>query len=107
MRRGAIYWVDLDPTRGGEVGKRRPSVIVSNDSAIRAQNRVQIIPVTSNVTRIFDWEAPLTIDGRPCKALADQIRTVAKERLLDRIGDVTLVELRAIERALKLQLSLV
>ena len=107
MKRGAIYWVDLDPTRGGEIGKRRPSVIVSNDSAIRAQNRVQIIPITSNVARISPWEAPLTVQGRSCKALADQIRTVAKERLLERIGDVTVVELRAVERALKVQLGLV
>ena len=107
MKRGAIYWVDLDPTRGGELGKRRPSVILSNDSAIRTQNRVQIIPVTSNVARIFPWEAALTVQGRSCKALADQIRTVAKERLLDRIGDVTVTELHAIERALKVQLGLV
>ncbi len=71
MRRGAIYWVDLDPTRGGEIGKRHPSVIVSNDSAIRAQNRVQVLPITSNVTRVFPWEAALTIQGRPCMALAD------------------------------------
>ncbi len=107
MKRGEIYWVDLDPTRGGEIGKRRPSVIVSNDSAIRAQNRVQIIPVTSNVTRLFPWEAPLTVQGRPGKALADQIRTVPTERLIDLIGHVTAAELRAIERALKVQLGLV
>ena len=107
MKRGALYWVDLNPTRGGEIGKRRPSVILSNDSAIRAQNRVQIVPVTSKVARIYAWEAPLTVLGRPCKALADQIRTVAKERLLDRIGDVSITELRAIEQALKVQLGLV
>ena len=107
MKRGAIYWVDLDPNRGGQIGTRRPSVIVSNDSAIRAQNRVQVIPVTSNVARVFPWEAPLTVQGRSCKALADQIRTVTKERLLERIGEVTVGELRAIERALKVQLGLV
>ena len=65
------------------------------------------VPVTSNVTRVFPWEAPLTVQGRPGKALADQIRRVAKERLLDHIGDVTSAELRAIERALKVQLGLV
>ena len=107
MKRGSIYWVDLEPTRGGEIGKRRPAVIISNDAAIRAQNRVQVIPVTSRGARVFPWEAPLTVQGQPCKALADQIRTVTKERLLDHIGDVTTSELRAIERALKAQLGLV
>lgn len=106
MKRGSIYRVDLEPTRGGEIGKRRPAVIIGNDAAIRAQNRVQVIPVTSRSTRIFAWEAPLTVQGQSCKALADQIRTVSKERLIDHIGDVTTSELRAIERALRVQLSL-
>ena len=107
MRRGAIYWVDLDPTRAGEIGKRRPSVVVSNDSAIRAQNRVQVVPIASNVARIYPWEAPLAVQGRACKALTDQMRMVAKERLLDHVGDVTSAELRALERALEIQLGLV
>ena len=106
MRRGAIFWVEFDPVRGGEIRKRRPAVIVSNDTANLAANRVQVVPVSSNVRRIHSWEAPVRVQGRPCKALADQIRTVAKERLRDYVGDVTMIEMLGIERAIKLQLAL-
>ena len=106
LRRGAIYWVEFDPGRGGEIRKRRPAVIVSNDTANLVANRVQVVPVSSNVTRIHSWEAPVRVQGRPCKVLADQIRTVAKERLQDHIGDVTRIEMQGIERAIKLQLAL-
>lgn len=106
MKRGAIYWVDFDPGRGGEIRKRRPAVVISNDTSNSSLNRVQVVPVTSNVSRIYSWEAPVQVNGRACKALADQIRTVAKERLLKYVGDVTLAEMRGIERAIKLQLGL-
>ena len=49
MSRGEVYWVDFDPARGGEIGKRRPAVIVSNNAATRVQNHVQVVPLTSNV----------------------------------------------------------
>jgi mRNA interferase MazF len=106
LRRGSIYWVEFDPARGGEIRKRRPAVVVSNDAANAALNRLQVVPITGNVTRLFSWEAPVHVRGRACKALADQIRTVAKERLLDYVGDVTVAEMRGIERAIKLQLGL-
>lgn len=106
MRRGSIYWVEFDPARGGEIRKRRPAVVVSNDTANAALNRLQVVPITGNVTRLFSWEAPVHVRGRACKALADQIRTVAKERLLDYVGEVTFAEMRGIERAIKLQLGL-
>jgi mRNA interferase MazF len=53
MRRGEVWWAALDPVRGGEIGKTRPAVIVSNDMANRSRNRVQIVPLTSNLTRVF------------------------------------------------------
>jgi mRNA interferase MazF len=106
LRRGAIFWVEFDPARGGEIRKRRPAIVVSNDTAHLVANRVQVVPLSSNVARIHSWEAPVRVNGRPCKALADQIRTVAKERLLDQIGHVTMTEMQGIERAIKLQLAL-
>ena len=106
LRRGAIFWVEFDPGRGGEIRKRRPAIVISNDTANLVSNRVQVVPVSSNVARIHSWEAQVRVQSRPCKALADQIRTVAKERLLDHIGDVTMTEMQAIERAIKLQLGL-
>ena len=57
VRRGAVYWVDFDPARGGEIQIRRPAVLVSNEAAIRMQNRIHIVPLTSNTARIYRWEA--------------------------------------------------
>jgi mRNA interferase MazF len=106
MKRGEVYWVNFEPALGGEVRKRRPAVILSNDAANAAANRVQVIPLTSNVSRINAWEAPVHVAGRAAKAMADQIRTVAKERVLDLAGALSAPEIRAVERAVRLQLGL-
>ncbi len=106
MRRGEAHWVDFDPARGGEVRKRRPAIIVSNNDANVAQNRVQVVPLTSNTSRVYAWEALVTVDGKPAKAMADQIRTVAKERLRGYIGTLTQPEVLAVEQAIRLQLGL-
>jgi mRNA interferase MazF len=106
VQRGEVYWVDFEPARGGEIRKRRPAVIVSNNIAVRVQNRVQVVPLTSNITRVRRWEALVHVNGVPHKALADQIRTAAKERLSGRVGELSAPDLRAVERAIRLQLGL-
>jgi len=106
IRRGDTYWVDFDPARGGEIQKRRPAIVVSNDAANRVQNRVQVVPLSANVTRVHSWEARVNVGGKPAKAMADQIRTVAKERLGDRIGALTRLELLAVEQVIRVQLGL-
>ena len=106
MRRGGVYRVDFDPTTGGEIRKRRPAVIISNNAAVRAQNRVQVVPLTSNVATVNRWEALVQLVGMPAKAVADQIRTVAKERLTDQVGTLSPRDLLALEGALKVQLDL-
>jgi mRNA interferase MazF len=107
MRRGDVYWVEFDPSRGGEIQKRRPAVIVSINAANRVQNRVHVIPLTSNVgTTVHRWQALVQVGDTPSKALADQIRTVAKERLTAKLGSIAPREMLAVEQALRVQLDL-
>jgi mRNA interferase MazF len=104
--RGEVWWVDFDPSTGGEIEKTRPAIIVSNNDSNAILNRVQVVPLTSNVRRIRQTETLVAIGGRTGKALANQIRTVARERLKGRIGAISDAELRALENALRVQLGL-
>lgn len=106
MKRGEVWWVDFDTAQHGEIQKRRPAVIISNDASNATLNRVQIIPLTSNTGKVYPCEAIITLNDAQRKAMADQITTCAKERMREKIGRITIDDMKAIEKALKIQLGI-
>ena len=106
MKRREVWWVNFDPSIGGEIQKKRPAVIVSNDAANKFLNRVQVVPLTSSVERIYPSEAAVVIGGKKSKAMADQLATVSKERLFKRIGILSPADMAKIEEVIKIQLDI-
>ncbi|HET8784491.1 MAG TPA: type II toxin-antitoxin system PemK/MazF family toxin [Candidatus Limnocylindrales bacterium] len=115
MRRGDIVAVDLEPARGAEANKRRPAVIVSNDQANAAATRldrgvITVVPVTSNTDRLYPFQVLLTATEtglkRDSKAQAEQVRSIAVERVHGRLGVVPQPRMDEIDDALRLHLAL-
>lgn len=115
MLRGEIRWINLDPVIGSEASRRRPAVIVSNNGANATAARlrrgvVTVVPVTSNVRRIYPFQ--VLLPAKKCrlkndsKAQAEQVRSVSVERIEDRIGTVPPDVMRDLDSALRLHLDL-
>lgn len=107
--------MDLDPARGSEVAKRRPAVVVSNDGANMTAARlgrgvVTVVPVTTNVRHVYPFQ--VLLPAAECglrtdsKAQAEQVRSVAVERIGEAIGNVPASVMSELAGALRLHLDL-
>lgn len=107
--------MDFDPSRGSEAAKRRPAVIVSNDHANRAADKLgrgvlTVVPVTSNVVQVHPFQVPLPAGAgglrADAKAQAEQVRAVSVDRIGELVGRLPAGLLDSIDRALRLHLAL-
>jgi mRNA interferase MazF len=106
MKRSEVWWVNFDPSVGGEIQKKRPAVIISNDSSNKFLNRVQVVPLTSKTDRLYPSEALVVFEGKESKAMADQLATVSKMRLFKRAGVLSAKDMQRVEQAVKIQLNI-
>jgi len=105
-QRGEVWLVAFDPSVGGEVQKTRPAVVLSNDSANAVLNRIQVVPLSSQVERLYPAEAFVLLVGERRKAMADQITTASKRRLQRLLRALGKDDLDAVTRVVRLQLGL-
>ena len=110
IKRGEIYWVNLDPVVGSEIAKTRPALVVSNDVNNQFAETVTVLPITSNVSKVYPFDVflPQKISGLKgdTKAKANQIRTVDKRRLGKLVGAVDAAFMDHVGQAVKLHLVL-
>ena len=100
MKRYEIRWTTLDPTEGAEMAKTRPAVIVSLDALNRRLQTVTVCPLTSQLHPTWRSRLQVRCGGRPAEIAVDQIRTVSKIRLGDRIGSLRPDEAAALRRVI-------
>jgi len=105
-RRGEVWWVSFDTSVGGEIRKTRPAIVLSNNAANAALNRVIVVPLTSQTEKVYPGEALVTVSGEQSKAKADQIATASKQRLRSKLGSLSSADLAAVEKAVLLQLGI-
>lgn len=106
MKRSEVWWINFDPSVGSEIRKKRPAVIVSNDTANKILSRLQVVPLSTNIQEIYPSEALVSLNETPCKAMVDQLTTVSKLRLINREGKLSGSDMNKVDETIKKHLDL-
>lgn len=109
-KRGEIWLSSLDPAVGREMKKTRPVIIISNNRNNEFYETITIIPLTSNVQKIYSFEAYLsraeTNLPKESKAKCDQIRTIDKKRIIKFLTAISEDKMKEVEKALLIHLGI-
>jgi len=105
--RGAIYWVHLEHSTDAHIKKGSLAVVVSNNISNQYASRVLVIPITSSVQKLFPFEVAIACENIKGKVLADQARSIDKQRLGKQMAICDQKTIDQIDKALKLVLQLV
>lgn len=111
MKRGEIYFASLNPTVGTEIKKKRPVLIVSNNANNNVADTMTVLPITSNIKKVFPFEVLLETKytglAKQSKAQCNQIRTISKLRISGNVvGFINDELMQQVEHAIKLHLDL-
>jgi mRNA interferase MazF len=106
VRRGEVWWLDLDPTRGSEIRKTRPAVVLTADALNRARRTVVVVPLSTGPTPRPPIVVATASVGAGSVAVCDQVRAVDKSRLTRRVGQLSGADLRAVEDGVRVVLGL-
>jgi mRNA interferase MazF len=104
--RGEVWWVNFDPSVGQEIKKRRPAVILSNNISNKHLDRYQVVPLSSQLKKVYPSETIVKIDGKNSKAMIDQLTTVSELRFVSKIAVLSQSDIASIEKVIKTQLNL-
>ncbi len=89
VQRYEIYFANLNPTADNEVYRVRPVVVISQDTMNRYLETIVVCPLTSSLHRAWRSRLQITCAGRPAEIAVDQIRTICKNRLRQRIDSLS------------------
>jgi mRNA interferase MazF len=105
-RRREVWLVAFGPAVGGEIQKTRPAVVLSQDTANALLDRIQVVPVSTQVSRLYPAEAYISLNGERRKAMGDQIPTASKRRLLRPLGTLSKNDMEAVGPVVGIQSGL-
>ena len=98
VERYGIYLADLNPTRGAEIAKTRPVVVVSRDEMNQYLDTIVVCPLTTKLHPRWRSRIPVTCARRKAEIAVDQIRTISKDRLAKRLDDLSVGDAARIRR---------
>ena len=106
IRRGDIFWIDFDPSKATEIQKKRPALVCSHDVLNENSSRIIVAPITSTLKKVYSFSYVIDKPEVKGKIMLDQIRSLDKSRLGNKIGSLSIKEMHEIEPILKFVLGI-